>query len=410
MFLLPVSTDAPVYHLPWGTVGLIAANTAVTLGISMGVLPPLEGLVPDYALAHGEGLHPLQWVTSNFLHAGWGHLLGNLVFLWVFGLVVEGKTGWKLFLPLALGIGVVECAIEQLCLPASPPSLGASSIVFGLMLVALVWAPRNDIEFAYGFWLPLSLHIDTFGISLLWLSALMVAKEVAVAAWLGFSIGRELFHLIGAALGLGAGLSLLRAGLVDCEGWDLPTLWFGKPDAAPVPIRGDARVIDGRSAELAALSETDEASRKQARRIRSLKRIHAQLEKGDAAAAMEELRKARQLMNDFQLGRHDLERLIEVVEREACWSDLADCYDELINRFEAKSSGLRLLLAELYLDRLARPAAALQQLTALPAEAYAGPQRARFEKLLSRAQTQVDAGVIELRGANWGSVDQRVGS
>ncbi|MFV0446152.1 MAG: rhomboid family intramembrane serine protease, partial [Planctomycetaceae bacterium] len=161
MFLIPIGTDAPVYHFPWGTIGLIALCTLVVLGSTLALLPSTESLAADYALLHGQGLHPLQWVTSNFLHAGWGHLIGNMMFLWPFGLIVEGKIGWRRFLPIYLGLGILEAALEQICLPGPGMSLGASSIIFGLMAMSCLWAPRNDIEMAYGLGLPMLVRFDT---------------------------------------------------------------------------------------------------------------------------------------------------------------------------------------------------------------------------------------------------------
>ncbi len=60
-----------------------------------------------WGLTHGEGLHPVQWVTNNFLHGRIFHLVGNMIFLWGFGLVVEGKLGWWRFLLVYMGIGIL---------------------------------------------------------------------------------------------------------------------------------------------------------------------------------------------------------------------------------------------------------------------------------------------------------------
>ncbi|MFK7821239.1 MAG: rhomboid family intramembrane serine protease, partial [Planctomycetaceae bacterium] len=58
-------------------------------------------------------IRPHQWLTAFFMHAGFAHLIGNMVFLWAFGLVVEGKLGWKKFIPLYLMLGISQCAVEQ---------------------------------------------------------------------------------------------------------------------------------------------------------------------------------------------------------------------------------------------------------------------------------------------------------
>ena len=92
--------------------------------------------------------HPLQWVTSPFLHADLMHLIGNMIFLWAFGLVIEGKLGWLRFAALYLGMGVAQSAFEQVCTLGfgEGGSLGASAIIYGLMVMAMVWAPRNEMS------------------------------------------------------------------------------------------------------------------------------------------------------------------------------------------------------------------------------------------------------------------------
>ena len=62
-----------------------------------------------YSLTLGDGrLHPVQWVTHNFLHLDFFHVLGNMIFLWAFGIVVEGKLGpWKYLLTYLL-IGITQ--------------------------------------------------------------------------------------------------------------------------------------------------------------------------------------------------------------------------------------------------------------------------------------------------------------
>src|SRR5688500_1721165 len=100
--IIPYNTDAPLYHRPFATIGLIAANTLAFVAL-LG-----HPNVESWMLALGQGLHPLQWITSLFLHDGLMHLLGNMFFLWVFGLVIEGKLGWWRFLLVYLGLGAFE--------------------------------------------------------------------------------------------------------------------------------------------------------------------------------------------------------------------------------------------------------------------------------------------------------------
>jgi len=70
--MLPISTDAPIYYFPFATIGLIFINVVCLLMTELGSPDAFE-LWGPWALEHGNGLHPLQWVTSNFIHAGFEH-------------------------------------------------------------------------------------------------------------------------------------------------------------------------------------------------------------------------------------------------------------------------------------------------------------------------------------------------
>ena len=139
--MTPYSTDAPLYHLPIGNGVLILANVVCFMVHGH----PTSGA---WILEFGGILNPLEWVSSMFAHAGIGHLLGNMYFLAVFGLIVEGKLGFKRFLLLYLSTGLIDSALTQLImLPSgSTGALGASSAIMGLMAICLVWAPKNELS------------------------------------------------------------------------------------------------------------------------------------------------------------------------------------------------------------------------------------------------------------------------
>lgn len=72
---LPISSDAPLYYRPIGTILLILAN-CIVFGITAG-----GDVSQGWILRFGDGLHPTEWVTSAFLHFGATHLIGNMIFL-----------------------------------------------------------------------------------------------------------------------------------------------------------------------------------------------------------------------------------------------------------------------------------------------------------------------------------------
>ncbi len=132
--IIPWGTDAPLYHRPFATYALILINVLIFVFVP-------KDAYEDYVLMLGDGIHPLQWLTNNFLHTGILHLAGNMIFLWTFGMVVEGKLGWLIFLAVYFGLGVFDSAAMQLVVPSEHEiaMLGSSTIIFGLMGMCLVW-------------------------------------------------------------------------------------------------------------------------------------------------------------------------------------------------------------------------------------------------------------------------------
>ena len=142
MIIIPVNTDAPIYHWPWMTLVLIGVNCVTFFLTGQGEHQT------GWLLQFGHGLNPWEWIAFNFLHFGWLHLIGNMVFLWGFGIVVEGKLGGWRFLLLFLAIGVLGGLIIQAVmlrseLPLGSGGAGASLIIYGLLAICVVWAARS---------------------------------------------------------------------------------------------------------------------------------------------------------------------------------------------------------------------------------------------------------------------------
>ena len=262
--MIPYNTDAPLYHLPIATVGLIVLNTALFFAIPSSMVeitPPMSQVILDavfegemegdeplapkegasnllvlpssrnassgliLSLEYGHGLKPWQWLTSIFMHANFLHLLFNMIALWAFGLVVEGKVGLLQFLGIFVGIGVTQSAIEQLlmCFNGVGGSLGASAAIFGILGIAMVWAPRNEFEVFYLF----GFRMGTIEIPILMYGFLQFALEIFNVVMGQFGISAGVLHLMGFALGLAIGFVWLVRGWVDCDGWDLVTVIKG---------------------------------------------------------------------------------------------------------------------------------------------------------------------------------------
>lgn len=402
MFIVPISTDAPAYHFPWGTISLITASVIAFLAVSVG------GLAAEpYVLIYGDGLHPVQWLTSLFIHDGVLHLAGNMFFLWGFGLVVEGKLGWRKFVPVFLGLGIVESALEQLCLQnAQGSSLGASAAIMGLMAIAVVWAPRNDIIFAYGALVFGIARVGTVGVSILTFALLLTGCELLSIWWLDVHAHAAVLHLLGGLLGLGMGVALLKQGQVDCEGWDLFSLYSGSDrdtfessqganvatGAGLTRRRHHGVIRDRRQQGFARQSSTSP------RRLRPTRAIVRRLiEQGKPRAALREWHKLQHLRPDSQLDQWELSRLAEGLAEIGMWQEAVALMQESIARFREDVDSMRVEAAAILLHKLGRPKAALRMIEPINWDEVSPGLQWRCEQLRAAAAALIDSGVIELR-------------
>jgi len=89
----------------------------------------------------------LTLLTSMFLHGGWIHLLGNMLYLWIFGDNVEEVLGGVRYLIVYLACGLVGSLAQIAVSPDSlTPTLGASGAIAGMMGAYVVWFPHNQIR------------------------------------------------------------------------------------------------------------------------------------------------------------------------------------------------------------------------------------------------------------------------
>jgi membrane associated rhomboid family serine protease len=145
--MIPLRSTERVYASTAVTGILIAVNVLVFLyqfsmdGESLIVFVERWGIIPD---AISGNLHTL--VTSMFLHGSWMHLLGNMLFLWVFGRNVEDLIGGGRFLVLYLCCGLAAAILQVITNPYSRvPTIGASGAIAGVMGAYLVKFPRARI-------------------------------------------------------------------------------------------------------------------------------------------------------------------------------------------------------------------------------------------------------------------------
>lgn len=112
--------------------------------------------VPSYFISNPA----VEWVTiftAMFMHAGWLHILGNMLYLWIFGDNVEDSLGHIKFLVFYLLCGVAATFAQMAADPASNiPNLGASGAIAGVLASYLVLFPRQRVRvLVFSFVIPL---------------------------------------------------------------------------------------------------------------------------------------------------------------------------------------------------------------------------------------------------------------
>jgi membrane associated rhomboid family serine protease len=154
LIFIPVRTDSPVRRIPWVNHALIAANMLSYLATDL--LIDLNGRgegerVKSVLMLDPQNLELWQFFSYQFLHGDIWHLLGNLLFLWVFGNSVNCKMGQLSYLMFYLACGVF--AGVGFAFTSDGPCLGSSGAIAGVTTAFLVLFPRANVTVFYWLWL-----------------------------------------------------------------------------------------------------------------------------------------------------------------------------------------------------------------------------------------------------------------
>lgn len=153
--------DSRIHITPIVTIALIVINVVVflvqlaqgdieTFFRTWSVIPLEYSRGTDLAPTHGLPFW-ITTLTSMFMHGGWMHLLGNMLFLWIFGDNVEQAMGTLKFLLFYLICGILASGAQILMDPSSEiPSLGASGAISGVLGAYMVLFPKQRVRVLVG--------------------------------------------------------------------------------------------------------------------------------------------------------------------------------------------------------------------------------------------------------------------
>jgi membrane associated rhomboid family serine protease len=144
--MIPLRSNERIYSRTFVTGGLIAVNVIIFLYQATLSYYRLNQFVMNWGIVPDD-LHLISLLTSMFLHGGWLHLLGNMLFLWVFGRNIEDLIGGGRFLAFYLLSGLAAAVVQVLANPYSRvPTIGASGAIAGVMGAYLIRFPRSQID------------------------------------------------------------------------------------------------------------------------------------------------------------------------------------------------------------------------------------------------------------------------
>lgn len=195
--MIPLRDENPIRRTPWTTIALIAINVGVfayqltmdpaelqSFWMSWAVIPArlaADPLAPEVLVTI---------FTAMFLHAGWIHLIGNMLYLWIFGNNVEDRFGPFGFGGFYLACGVIATVVQVLTVSGSTiPNLGASGAIAGVLAAYLLLHPRAKV---------LTLIPILFFVEIAEVPAYLV-----IGFWFVLQLGNGLASLGGALAGAG---------------------------------------------------------------------------------------------------------------------------------------------------------------------------------------------------------------
>jgi membrane associated rhomboid family serine protease len=230
MFLIvPYHVDVPMQRPPWANWVLIA--------LTMVCYPfclwdgELTSLGQSLVLG-GDGL--LGWVGYVLVHDGIFHLLGNMLFLWVFGNAVCAKVGNLAYPFIYFGLGLTAGLVSYMI--DSRPTIGASGAVNGIVGMFVVWYLFNEISCWYCYWFFNLANVGSFSIGSIWMVLFWLVFDIWGALRGGGNIA-YIAHVAGFGTGFIVAVMLLTLRLVEMEQGErsLLQLFSNEDESRPEP-------------------------------------------------------------------------------------------------------------------------------------------------------------------------------
>ncbi len=170
--MFPLRDDVPSRGFPWVTAGLVIVNVVIflfeaVLGDAAHLLIESFGVVPAELTTNWQNPLVISTLfTSQYLHGGWAHLIGNMWYLIIFGDNVEDRMGRLRYFVFYSLCGVVAALLQVVAAPRSTiPMIGASGAIAGVLGAYLLLYPHARVSTVIPFF---------YFIRIVWLPAIVV--------------------------------------------------------------------------------------------------------------------------------------------------------------------------------------------------------------------------------------------
>ncbi len=242
MFILfPYRVDVPFNYRPvvnWVVVVVVILIFAFQVGELLqysnqvsGAEKYVEHSITMQYILNGwsiKGLFGHMW-----LHGGLLHLIGNLIFLWLFGNAVCSKIGNLYYLPVYIGLGLAAAISHVLFF--NVPALGASGAINGLVGMYLVFFPENSIS-CFFCWIFLPQRPVWFSVRSFWMILLWFACDIVGALYGGGGVA-YFAHIGGFIAGVGLAILMLKRKVIVMERNEKSRLKLLGPEKKDKPKR-----------------------------------------------------------------------------------------------------------------------------------------------------------------------------
>lgn len=182
--MFPVKDDNPVESTPYLTIFLVLINLIIFIFTI--ITGTFDQVVREYAMRpaeiiSGDNLHTL--FTSMFLHGGFLHVIGNVWFLWIFGVNIEDYFGVSKFLLIYFLAGIVASLTHVFIYSNSYiPTIGASGAVAGILGAYIVKYPRARIYTVFLFFIFYLVKIPAIIFLGIWIGVQVLSGTVTIVA------------------------------------------------------------------------------------------------------------------------------------------------------------------------------------------------------------------------------------